>query len=92
MPGAAAVRRRWGFLATETTIRLRIAATIAGSATMVSWRRALFAELGEFCPRSGRPRTIATFQLCGLNSRFRFCRYRHGRAFASIRTGALRGR
>lgn len=50
--------------------------------------QALFAELGEFLPAQLTTSDGATFRLCGLNSRFRFCRYRHGQGFRIHQDGA----
>jgi len=50
--------------------------------------QALFAELGAFLPAQLTTADGATFRLCGLNSRFRFCRYRHGQGFRIHQDGA----
>lgn len=50
--------------------------------------QALFAALGEFLPAQLTTSDGASFQLCGLNSRFRFCRYRHGQGFRIHQDGA----
>lgn len=50
--------------------------------------QALFAKLGEYLPAQLTTADGTTFRLCGLNSRFRFCRYRGGQGFRVHQDGA----
>lgn len=49
---------------------------------------ALFAELGSLLPAQLTDAEGNTWTLCGLNSRFRFCRYRDGQGFRIHQDGA----